>query len=37
VELKEELAVAEKHIESNVNPRMVFFDLSMKIAVLIKK
>jgi DNA polymerase-3 subunit delta' len=35
-ELMEELALAEKHIESNVNPRMVFFDLSMKIAVLIK-
>ena len=36
-ELMEELALAEKHIESNVNPKMVFFDLSMKIAVLIKK
>jgi DNA polymerase-3 subunit delta' len=36
-ELMEDLALAEKHIESNVNPRMVFFDLSMKIAVLIKK
>ena len=36
-ELMEELALAEKHIESNVNPRMVFFDLSMKIAVLIKR
>jgi DNA polymerase-3 subunit delta' len=36
-DLMEELALAEKHIESNVNPRMVFFDLSMKIAVLIKK
>ena len=35
--LMEELALAEQHIESNVNPRMVFFDLSMKIAVLIKK
>lgn len=31
-----ELALAEQHIESNVNPRMVFFDLSVKIAVLIK-
>ena len=37
VELMEELALAEKHIESNVNSRMVFFDLSMKIAILIKK
>jgi DNA polymerase-3 subunit delta' len=35
--LMEELALAEKHIESNVNPRMVFFDVSLKIAVLIKK
>ena len=35
--IMEELALAEKHIESNVNARMVFFDLSMKIAVLIKK
>jgi DNA polymerase-3 subunit delta' len=32
-----ELALAERHIESNVNPRMVFFDLSMKVAVLIKR
>jgi len=37
IELINELALAERHIESNVNPRMVFFDLSMKIAVLIKK
>jgi DNA polymerase-3 subunit delta' len=33
----EEFASAEKHIEMNVNARMVFFDLSMKIAVLLKK
>jgi DNA polymerase-3 subunit delta' len=37
IDFMEELALAEKHIESNVNPRMVFFDLSMKIAVLLKK
>jgi DNA polymerase-3 subunit delta' len=37
VEFMEELALAEKHIEMNVNARMVFFDLSMKIAVLLKK
>ena len=36
-ELMDELALAEKHIESNVNPKMIFFDLSMKIAVLIKR
>ncbi|GHT07921.1 DNA polymerase III subunit delta [Bacteroidia bacterium] len=34
--LMDELALAERHVESNVNPRMIFFDLSMKIAVLIK-
>ena len=33
----DDLALAERHIESNVNARMVFFDLSMKIAVLLKK
>jgi DNA polymerase-3 subunit delta' len=33
----EELALAERHIEQNVNARMVFFDLSVKIAVLLKK
>ncbi|MDR1682135.1 MAG: DNA polymerase III subunit delta [Candidatus Symbiothrix sp.] len=32
----QKLALAERHIESNVNPKMVFFDLSMKIAVLLK-
>ena len=37
IDLMEELALAEKHVESNVNPRMIFFDLSMKIAVLLKK
>jgi DNA polymerase-3 subunit delta' len=33
----EGLALAERHIEQNVNARMVFFDLSVKIAVLLKK
>ncbi|MDR2056975.1 MAG: DNA polymerase III subunit delta [Dysgonamonadaceae bacterium] len=37
IDFMEELALAEKHIEQNVNSRMVFFDLSMKIAVLLKK
>jgi DNA polymerase-3 subunit delta' len=37
IDLINELALAERHIESNVNPRMIFFDLSMKIAILIKK
>jgi DNA polymerase-3 subunit delta' len=33
----DELALAERQIEANGNPRMIFFDLSMKIAVLLKK
>ena len=37
ISFMEDLALGEKHIEQNVNPRMVFFDLSMKIAVLLKK
>ena len=37
IELMEELELAERHIEQNVNPRMIFLDLSMKIAVLLKK
>ncbi|GHV08667.1 DNA polymerase III subunit delta [Bacteroidia bacterium] len=36
VELMDELALAERHVESNVNPKMIFFDLSMRIAKLIK-
>ena len=36
-ELMEELTLAEKHIEANVNPKMIFFDISMKIAVLLKR
>jgi DNA polymerase-3 subunit delta' len=37
VDFMEELALAERHIEANVNARMIFFDLSLKIAVLLKK
>ncbi|GHV09995.1 DNA polymerase III subunit delta [Bacteroidia bacterium] len=37
VDFVKELALAEQHVEANVNPRMIFFDLSMKIAVLLKK
>jgi len=37
VDFMDELALAEQHIEQNVNPKMVFFDLSIKIAVLLKK
>jgi len=37
MDFMDELALAERHIEQNVNPRMVFFDISVKIAVLLKK
>ena len=37
VDFMEDLTLAERHIEANVNPRMIFFDLSLKIAVLLKK
>ena len=37
VELMEELAKAEQHITQNVNAKMVFFDLSLRITVLIKR
>jgi len=32
-----EFALCEKHIEQNVNAKMVFFDLSLKIIMLLKK
>jgi DNA polymerase-3 subunit delta' len=32
-----ELALAERHIEQNVNAKMVFFDLVLKIIMLLKK
>jgi DNA polymerase-3 subunit delta' len=37
IDFMNELALAERHIEQNVNPRMVFFDLSTQIAVLLKR
>ncbi len=37
IDFMDELGLAIRHIEQNVNPRMVFFDLSMKIAVLLKR
>ena len=33
----EELAKAERHITQNVNAKMVFFDLSLRLTVLIKR
>lgn len=36
-ELVAELSLAERHIEQNVNAKMVFFDLVLKIIMLLKK
>lgn len=36
-DLMDELAKAERHITQNVNAKMVFFDLGLRITVLIKK
>jgi DNA polymerase-3 subunit delta' len=36
-DLMTEFALAQRHIEQNVNARMVFFDLMLKIIVLLKK
>lgn len=33
----DELALAERHVEQNVNAKMVFFDLCLKITMLIKQ
>jgi DNA polymerase-3 subunit delta' len=37
IDMMEELSLAERHISQNVNSKMVFFDLSMRIIVLIKR
>lgn len=37
IELMDELAKAELHISQNVNPKMVFFDLALRITVLIRR
>lgn len=36
-DLMEEFALAERHIEQNVNAKMVFFDLVLKVIMLLKK
>lgn len=36
-DIMEELAKAERHISQNVNAKMVFFDLSLRLTVLIKR
>ncbi|MEN9919434.1 MAG: hypothetical protein RL662_1870 [Bacteroidota bacterium] len=37
VDFSDELGLAQKHIEQNVNAKMVFFDLCLKITMLLKK
>ena len=37
IEISEEQQLAERHIEQNVNGKMVFFDLALKLTVLLKK
>lgn len=37
IDLMDELAKAERHIAQNVSAKMVFFDLSLRITVLIKR
>lgn len=37
LDFMEELTLAERHIEQNVNAKMVFFDLCLKITMLIKQ
>jgi DNA polymerase-3 subunit delta' len=34
--IMEELTIAQRHIEQNANAKMVFFDFSLKMIVLIK-
>lgn len=37
IDFMDELALAERHIEQNVNAKMVFFDLCLKITMLLKR
>ncbi|MEG1748796.1 MAG: DNA polymerase III subunit delta [Tannerellaceae bacterium] len=37
IDIMEELAKAERHVTQNVNAKMVFFDLSLRLTVLIKR
>jgi len=36
-EIMTEFALAERHVEQNVNAKMVFFDLTLKIIMLLKR
>lgn len=37
IDFTEELALAQRHVEQNVNSKMVFFDLCLKITMLLKR
>lgn len=37
IDIMDELAKAERHVTQNVNAKMVFFDLSLRLTVLIKR
>lgn len=37
IDFSDELALAERHIEQNVNAKMVFFDLCLKVTMLLKR
>ncbi|MDH6354341.1 DNA polymerase-3 subunit delta' [Dysgonomonas sp. PH5-45] len=37
IDFSDELALAQKHIEQNVNAKMVFFDLCLKVTMLLKR
>ncbi|MCQ2110873.1 MAG: DNA polymerase III subunit delta [Bacteroidaceae bacterium] len=37
IELSEELSLAERHIEQNVNAKVVFFDFILKVIILLKQ
>ena len=37
VGIMHELAEAQKHVEQNVNPKMIFFDLALKVILLLKQ
>lgn len=37
IDFSDEFSLAEKHIEQNVNAKMVFFDLCLKITMLLKR
>jgi DNA polymerase-3 subunit delta' len=36
-DLMKEFALAERHVEQNVNSKMVFFDLILKVIMLLKR